>query len=382
VRTSEVVVYDSRGKKRRLTVERAEASALLCASNRTVYVKSGARLLFRAKNKREGSGHVGSLPAVPQEILLCSGDRLVLTRKPTPGHAARQGPRGLEPASISCTLTQVFRTVRRGEPVWFDDGKIGGTVISNNGRAIEVKVTHTRAGGARLLPDKGINLPESNLQLSGLTKKDRVDLAFAGQTADLIGLSFAQRPADVQTLARILAKGRKVPPGIILKIETRRGFEALPRLLLSALRAPPVGVMVARGDLAVEVGFERLAEVQEEILWLCEAAHVPAIWATQVLETLTTKGAPSRAEVTDAAMAVRTECVMLNKGPYVSEAVAFLDNVLRRMQRHQDKKRPLLRRLSVAGGWSGGTLGKQKAVTEGKPTPLPSARALRGETAA
>jgi pyruvate kinase len=118
----------------------------------------------------------------------------------------------------------------------------------------------------------------------------------------------------------------------------------------SALRNPPVGVMVARGDLAVEVGFERLAEVQEEVLWLCEAAHVPAIWATQVLESLTKKGAPSRAEVTDAAMAVRAECVMLNKGPYVTEAVAFLDNVLRRMQDHQNKKRAMLRKLAVAGG--------------------------------
>jgi pyruvate kinase len=166
----------------------------------------------------------------------------------------------------------------------------------------------------------------------------------------LVGLSFAQRPEDIRKLARLLATKQKRPPGIVLKIETRRGFEALPQLLLSALRTPPVGVMVARGDLAVEVGFERLAEVQEEILWLCEAAHVPVIWATQVLESLTKNGAPSRAEVTDAAMAVRAECVMLNKGPYVTEAVAFLDDVLRRMQQHQSKKRSMLRRLSVAGG--------------------------------
>jgi pyruvate kinase len=107
--------------------------------------------------------------------------------------------------------------------------------------------------------------------------------------------------------------------------------------------------MVARGDLTVEVGFERLAEVQEEIRWLCEAAHVPAIWATQVLENLTKTGSPSRAEVTDAAMAVRAECVMLNKGFCATDAVAFLDNVLRRMQDHHDKKRAMLRRLAVAG---------------------------------
>ena len=106
--------------------------------------------------------------------------------------------------------------------------------------------------------------------------------------------------------------------------------------------------MVARGDLAVEIGFERLAEVQEEILWLSEAAHIPVIWAMQVLETLAKTGMPSRAEVTDAAMGGRAECVMLNKGEHVVEAVRFLDNVLHRMQAHQLKKRSMLRRLAVA----------------------------------
>jgi len=125
-------------------------------------------------------------------------------------------------------------------------------------------------------------------------------------------------------------------------------FEHLPRMLLAGLESPPLGVVVARGDLAVEMGFERLAEVQEEILWLCEAAHVPVVWATQVLETLAHTGRPSRAEVTDAAMSGRAECVMLNKGPHVVEAVRFLDDVLRRMQRHQTKKRAMLRRLAVS----------------------------------
>jgi pyruvate kinase len=136
--------------------------------------------------------------------------------------------------------------------------------------------------------------------------------------------------------------------GIVLKVETRAAFDQLPNLLLTALRSPPVGVMVARGDLAVELGFERLAEVQEQILWLCEAAHVPVIWATQVLESLAKKGLPSRAEVTDAAMSGRAECVMLNKGPHVLTAVRFLDNVMTRMQTHQAKKRAVLRRLSVS----------------------------------
>lgn len=108
--------------------------------------------------------------------------------------------------------------------------------------------------------------------------------------------------------------------------------------------------MIARGDLAVECGWERLAEVQEEILWMCEAAHVPVIWATQVLETLAKEGRPSRAEITDAALAERAECVMLNKGPYIVEAVRLLNDILSRMAGHQSKKRPMLRKLKLAEG--------------------------------
>jgi pyruvate kinase len=103
--------------------------------------------------------------------------------------------------------------------------------------------------------------------------------------------------------------------------------------------------MIARGDLAVECGYERLAEVQEELLWVCEAAHVPVVWATQVLESLAKGGMPSRAEITDAAMGERAECVMLNKGPYIHDAVRVLDDILRRMEAHQSKKTAMLRPL-------------------------------------
>jgi len=135
---------------------------------------------------------------------------------------------------------------------------------------------------------------------------------------------------------------------VVLKIETQRAFRDLPRLLIAAMRHPSVAVMVARGDLGVEVGFERLSEVQEEILWLCEAAHVPVIWATQVLEGLAKGGAPTRAEVSDAVMSSRAECVMLNKGPMIVPTVAFLSDILARMAEHHDKRMSLLRRLSVS----------------------------------
>jgi pyruvate kinase len=90
--------------------------------------------------------------------------------------------------------------------------------------------------------------------------------------------------------------------GLILKIETRLGFENLPELAFAAMASRAAGIMIARGDLAVEFGYERLAEVQEEFLWLAEAAHMPVVRATQVLETLAKTGRPSRAEITDAAM--------------------------------------------------------------------------------
>ena len=95
-----------------------------------------------------------------------------------------------------------------------------------------------------------------------------------------------------------------------------------------------------------------MAEVQEEILWICEAAHMPVIWATQVLENLTKEGVPSRAEITDAAMGERAECVMLNKGPYIIEALFALDDILVRMEEHQSKKRSMLRHLSLADNLS------------------------------
>ena len=91
-----------------------------------------------------------------------------------------------------------------------------------------------------------------------------------------------------------------------------------------------------------------MAEVQEEILWVCEAAHCPVIWATQVLETLAKEGIPSRAEITDAAMGHRAEAVMLNKGPHILRAVQMLDDILQRMEAHQMKKQSMMRELNLA----------------------------------
>jgi pyruvate kinase len=267
------------------------------------------------------------------------------------GHEAQAGGEHSRktPATIACTLPEVLSQVREGERIWFDDGRIGGVVRRAASHRLDIEVTDAGEQGETLAADKGINLPDSHLELPALTEKDLADLTVVARYADLVGLSFVQSAADVQALQQRLDTLCASHLGVLLKIETRRGFENLPALLFAAMNGRPAGVMIARGDLAVECGFERLAELQEEILWACEAAHMPVVWATQVLENLAKTGRPSRPEITDAAMGVRADCVMLNKGPHILEAMRTLDDILRRMQEHQSKKRSLLRALKSWG---------------------------------
>jgi pyruvate kinase len=230
--------------------------------------------------------------------------------------------------------------LKPGAEIWINDGKIGARVVERVGRRAVLEVTQARKKGERLRPEKGVNLPGAELDIFPLTDTDLADLDFVAGHADIVGYSFVQRPRDIRLLQAELRKrlGGRPMPGLMLKIETPLAVRNLPRLIVQAGGTEPVAVMIARGDLAVEIGLERLSEIQEQILWLCEAAHVPVVWATQVLDNLVKEGAPSRAETTDAAMGQRAECVMLNKGPHLREAVGFLDRVLRRMDRHQHKK--------------------------------------------
>src|SRR5262245_19912852 len=343
-------VSDSRGNKPTLKVVAEVARSRWAEAVQTAYVEAGAVIELRRGQVHFGECRIGSLPPTVAPLILYPGDTLLLTPDDQLGRPAQRTPEGsvLSPARIPCTLREVSRDARVNERIFFDDGKIGGVIKRVEPEVIEVEITRARPTGARLRPDKGINLPDTKLRVPALTEKDLQDLNFAAQHADMVGLSFVRSAEDVELLHQQLRMRTTRRVGTVLKIETQAAFENLPQLLLAGLQAPLLGVMVARGDLAVEVGFDRLAEVQEEILWLCEAAHVPVIWATQVLESLTKKGIPSRAEVTDAAMSGRAECVMLNKGTHVIQAVRFLNNVLERMQEHQQKKRATLRKLGVS----------------------------------
>ena len=337
---------DARGAKRQLVLETASGGFVMTA-RKTTYLETGTTL----RAEQGESTEIGPLPQTEQSLVLRAGDRLQLTRdcSPAPIDGSQHIPR------IGCTLPEVFDHAQPGDAVYFDDGKLGGRVASVDGDVLAVRIDHPEQGEARLKAGKGINMPDTDLPISAITDRDVVDLPAVVELADLVDMSFVRNPSDVERLLDELDRLGGDDLGVVLKIETRRAFEQLPQLLLTAMRRPQVGVMIARGDLAVECGYERMAELQEEILWLCEAAHLPVIWATQVLEQLAKTGLPSRAEISDAAMSERAECVMLNKGPYLDDAVTVLDNIMRRMAEHYYKKNALLRPLhSWSASWRGG----------------------------
>lgn len=341
---------DTRGRHRQLEVIARDDKGLIVETYKRAYLASGTQLRLHRKNSGEKPRfRVGQLPAIRLPIILVVGDALLLNAGSSPGRPAKIDSKGtlLSPARVSCIPPEVIDRVPIGAPVLLNDGKIEGIVEKSTADGLLLRITHAKATGSRLRGGKSINFPGTDLGLDGLTETDKGNLEFIAKHADAVNLSFVRKPDDVIALQQELKNLKGHKPAIILKIETEEAFKDLPRILLAAMRSYPVGIMIARGDLAVECGWERLAEIQEEILWMCEAARIPVIWATQVLEGKAKKGRASRAEITDAAMSQRADCVMLNKGPHIVEAIRMLDNILRRMQDHQHKKAPTLRKLSI-----------------------------------
>ncbi|MGK7394580.1 MAG: pyruvate kinase [Candidatus Cyclobacteriaceae bacterium M3_2C_046] len=336
-----VYFKDTRGKKRSWVIMEKKPDKVICSTHQSAYLRSGTTLTTKQGEATE----ICPLPPNEGYITLFKDDELIIHKENRPGQPAEYDDSGkqIKPAHISCTLDEIFQYVKLGEKVLFDDGKIEGEIIKVEPEAFRVRILYAGIKGVKLRADKGINFPDSKLNISGLTEKDRKDLHFVAQHADVVNLSFVNNKNDVQDLIdeiRLLGAENKL--GIILKIETKSGFFNLIEILLTAMQIYPVGVMIARGDLAIECGWENIGMVQEEILWLCQAAHIPTIWATQVLEGLAKKGIPSRAEITDAVMSQRADCVMLNKGPYIIDAIEMLDQILTKMQHYQDRKAPML----------------------------------------
>ena len=318
---------DSSGRWRELTVVDRLQRGLLLSCNQRCHFTTGLEFL---QEGGPGKIVVGDLPAQEGDVLLRLGDRLWLT-----SNGADHEVEAIKGA-INCTVPEALADLKVGERVLFDEGRIAGLIREVCPGAVEVEITQARPKGNRLRADKGINFPDSRLKIPALTSRDLTDLAFAAAHADIVSYSFVSREADIEVLQRKLESHGREDLAVVLKIETRRAFLNLPRLLLTAMRYPrPLGVMIARGDLAIECGWEELAEIQEEILRICAAAHIPCIWATQVLDEMARHGMPTRAEITDAAMGARAEAVMLNKGPNITATVRTLGAIVARFHPRQ-----------------------------------------------
>lgn len=338
---------DARDKKCKLFIETEEGMGRWANCSDSAFITMDTLLYVHLEKKSTSEIHtVQELLPLEEIIYLFEGDYLRIDKAPILGEPAVLDEQGqiIEMAHISCTLPDVFDFVKTGESVFFDDGKIGGIIAEVLDDHLLVKITETKKNGGKLKAEKGINFPDSNIQISGLTQKDKEDLKFVAQHADSVNFSFVTSKSDVAALLEAMAS-LEASLGIILKIETLEAYKNLPNILLKAMEHYPVGVMIARGDLAIETGWKNFAVIQEELLRMCKATHIPTVWATQVLENLAKKGVPTRSEITDAALAQRSECVMLNKGYFITKAVKMLEKVLREIQHIQHKEKKLYPKL-------------------------------------
>ena len=217
-------------------------------------------------------------------------------------------------------------------------------MVEKAAQSIRCSVSPAKVNGTLLKEEKGINFPDTRIKTPALTETDRQNAHAVIDFADHLSISFCQSGDDVRDLQDLLRESGRSDIGIIAKIETGQAVAKMPEILEQLLSWEKSGVMIARGDLAIEVGFKNMAHIQETLLDICDAAHMPVIWATQVLESQMKNNLPSRAEVTDAAMAGRAECVMLNKGAFATDTINVLTHILDDMHSIFKKNRQLLKK--------------------------------------
>jgi pyruvate kinase len=268
------------------------------------------------------------------------------------------GQEGLIPSRYS----GLHKDVQPGERILLDDGHLELTVETVAGKEIGCRIVH----GGVLKDNKGMNLPDSTLSVSTFTRKDREDAALAAELgADLLALSFVRSARDLQALQRHLKKvGREIP--VIAKIEKPEAIEHIDSILDHAC-----GIMVARGDLGIELAAERVPLIQRDLIALARRRHKPVIVATQMLESMTQNARPTRAEVGDVATAALAgaDAVMLSgetaSGKHPVRAVATMDRILREMESYQ---------------WQHGAFGEPVTPLEDEVMPLRKAvaRAVTG----
>jgi len=264
-------------------------------------------------------------PIAGGSVLLAEGRQIVIQRDPIEGDADR----------ISTTLGELVDEVAPAQPILLDDGKIRLEVVAPS--PPDEVVCRVVAGGI-LAGGKGVNLPGTSLRLSALTQKDLRDAEWiARQDFDYVAMSFVRSAADVAALREILAAAGSGAQ-IVAKIETPQALENI-----QAITDAADAVMVARGDLGVEMNLAAVPVAQKTIARLCQSAGKPCIIATQMLESMTTSPTPTRAEVSDVANAVLdfADAVMLSGetavGKYPVEAVATMRDIVANIQDYADR---------------------------------------------
>jgi pyruvate kinase len=250
-------------------------------------------------------------------VLLEAGQDFTLDRNPVPGNAKR----------VYLPHPELFAVVEPGQSLLLDDGKLRLEVLACDGDAI-----HTRIVSGGMLSDrKGVNVPDAVLPIPALTAKDRADLAFAlDMGADWVALSFVQRPEDVEE-AREIVGARAL---LMSKLEKPAALKQLDEIV-----AASDSVMVARGDLGVELPPECVPGMQRRIVQSCRRHGKPVVIATQMLESMTVAPVPTRAEASDVASAIYdgADAVMLSaesaNGAYPMQAVAMMSRIIEQVER-------------------------------------------------
>jgi len=337
-----LLFQDMRGRRRVLQViETFSPTCVKVMLKKTAYLQARTVLTHSCHRL-----FVRSVIPIPMKIPVQQGTSLKIYFKETHLDAAPA-----DAVKMTTTLPKAFRNVRVGHRLYIDDGKIFAMIQQVTDEYVEAKVVSTGKKPRMLKEGAGMNLPDSfiHLNLSSLTEQDLAYLPFICQHADMIGLSFVHTPKDVANIHDLLVEHGAPHLTVVAKIETRAALHNLARILLEGLKLPSFAVMIARGDLAIEVGFEHMSIVQQEILALCRAAHIPVIWATQVLESLAKKGLPARAEISDVSLGQTAQCIMLNKGTYILEAVEMLSHILEKEEAYEKRKQAIARYMTQQG---------------------------------
>jgi pyruvate kinase len=260
-------------------------------------------------------------------ILLNPGEKLTITTDDIVGDFDR----------ISTTYKEIVNDVKLGDTILMDDGRIELQVLSKTETEV---VTEVIIGGL-LKPRKGINLPGVNISIPSLTEKDIRDLEFGlKNNVDMVALSFVRTVDDIRRIKQIIReKGKNT--WVIAKIEKPEAIENLDAIILEA-----DGIMVARGDLGVEMKTHEVPVLQKVIVEKCNMLNKPVIIATQMLESMIENPRPTRAEANDVANAVfdGTDAVMLSGetavGEYPVQAVDIMSDIIERVEKHGLKDIP------------------------------------------